>query len=60
MSNLDFQINNLLAGQSIISSKCNNIVCSIERSGDGKTLRFIRTYENGSFAVYRTVDFYFV
>ena len=60
MTNLDTKINNLLPGQSIITSQFNNIVCSVERSGSGKQLRFIRTYKNGSFEVYRTSDFYFV
>lgn len=60
MTNLDAKINNLLKGQSFIISKSNNIVCSVERSGDGKGLRFVRTFENGSFEVFKTVDFYFV
>jgi hypothetical protein len=29
----------------------NNIICSEERSGDGKEIRFVRTFENGSFEV---------
>ncbi len=60
MSKLDSKISNLLAGQSFITSKANNIICSVERSGDGKHLRFVRTFENGSFEVYKTVNFYFV
>ena len=50
-------INNLKPGQSIITSTFNNIVCSCERSGDGKTLRFVRTFENGSFEVYHKTRF---
>ena len=60
MTNLNSKINNLLAGQSFITSQSNNITCSVERSGDGKKLRFIRTYENGSFEVFKIVDFHFV
>ncbi|MBK8720805.1 MAG: hypothetical protein IPL95_00530 [Saprospiraceae bacterium] len=59
MTNLNSKINNLLTGQSFITSQSNNITCSVERSGDGKKLRFIRTYENGSFEVFK-VDFQFV
>jgi hypothetical protein len=47
-----------MAGQSLVTSTSNNIICSVERSGDGKFLRFVRTYENGSFKVYRNVSFY--
>lgn len=50
-------INNLKPGQSIETSSFNNIVCSCERSGDGKTLRFVRTFPNGSFEVFRKVNF---
>jgi hypothetical protein len=60
MSSLDAKINNLGAGKSIMISKFNNIICSVERTGDGKTLRFVRTFANGSFEVYKTVDFYIV
>lgn len=60
MSNLDLKISSLLAGQSLITSKSNSIICSVERSGDGKYLRFVRTFENGSFEVYKTVGFYYV
>ena len=55
MSSLDAKINNLEAGKSIIISTFNNIVCSVERTGDGKTLRFVRTFADGSFEVYKTV-----
>jgi hypothetical protein len=60
MSNLDSKINCLLTGQSLVISTFNNTVCSAERTGDGKSLRFVRTFANGSFEVYKTVDFYFV
>ncbi|MFZ4546736.1 MAG: hypothetical protein ACOYN4_04845 [Bacteroidales bacterium] len=54
-TNLDNQIDNLKPGQSIETSKGNGIVCSVERSGNGKLLRFVRTEKNGSFEVYKTV-----
>jgi len=60
MSNLAAKINSLSKGQSIIISSFNNIVCSVERTGDGKNLNFVRTFENGSFKVYKTVQFYIV
>ncbi len=41
-------INNLNPSGSAIISQCNGIVCSVERSGDGKTLRFVRTSNNGN------------
>ena len=37
-----------------------NIVCSVERGGDGKTLRFVRTFKNGSFKVYQEISFYVI
>jgi hypothetical protein len=58
MSNLDSKINNLLAGQSFVISTFNNIVCSAERTTDGKTLRFIRTQKNGSFIVFKEASFF--
>jgi hypothetical protein len=58
MSNLDTKINSLKIGGSFIISATNNIVCSVERSGDGKTLRFVRTFENGSFKVFQETSFY--
>jgi hypothetical protein len=60
MSNLDSKISSLMAGQSLITSIPSNIICTVERSGDGNFLRFVRTYENGSFEVYKTVGFYYV
>jgi len=57
MTNLDSKLNGLLAGQSFIISTFNNITCSAERTGDGKKLHFVRTFENGSFVVFKTVDF---
>lgn len=60
MSNLDLKINSLKSGDSFIISAASNIVCSVERSGDGKTLRFVRTFENGSFVVYQETSFYII
>ena len=57
MSNLDTKVNSLKKGDSIIISTASNIVCSVERSGDGKTLRFVRTFENGSFEVFQETSF---
>lgn len=41
-------INNLKPGYSAIISECNGIVCSVERSGNGETLRYVRTSNNGN------------
>ena len=60
MSNIDKIINNLAKGQSIVISSFNNTTCSVERTADGKKLRFVRTFESGSFEIYKTMDFYFV
>lgn len=57
MTTLNQKIESLKAGQLIVISQCNNITCSCERSGDGKTLRFVRTQSNGSFEVYKTTRF---
>lgn len=57
MSDLDAKINNLKSGGSFTISTASNIICSIERSGDGKTLRFVRTFENCSFEVYQETSF---
>lgn len=58
MSNLDAKINSLKSGGSFIITTANNIVCSVERSGDGNTLRFVRTLEDGSFKVFQETSFY--
>lgn len=50
-------IESLKPGESTLISKCNRIECYAERSGDGKTLRFVRTFPNGSFEVFRKVNF---
>jgi hypothetical protein len=60
MSTLDAKINRLKIGGSFIISTTNNIVCSVERSGDGKTLRFVRTFKDGSFNVFQETSFYVV
>lgn len=60
MSNLDAKINSLKSGSSFIISTVSNIVCSVERSGDGKKLRFIRTFENGSFEIFQETSFYVI
>lgn len=60
MSSLDSKINHLLPSQAIVISEYNCIKCSVERTGNGKTLRFVRTFSNGSFEVFKTVAFYFI
>lgn len=53
---MDAKINNLKAGESVKLGG-NDICWTIaERSGDGKTLRFVRCAKNG-FEVFKTVSF---
>jgi hypothetical protein len=60
MSNLDHKINNLKSGDFFVLSSFSDIVCSVERSGDGKTLRFLRTFPDGSFKVFQESSFCWV
>lgn len=44
---LDQKINSLQAGESIeISRTDNDLYCTVERSGDGKVIRFVRHHGN--------------
>lgn len=54
---LDQKLDRLRNGETLITSKGNGITCTAERSGDGKTLRFVRTQANGSWEVYHKVRF---
>jgi hypothetical protein len=53
MKTIDQRINALKHGQSIEISRCNGIVCTVERSGDGKLVRFVR-HNGGKSEVYKT------
>jgi hypothetical protein len=57
MSNLSLKINKLQSGDSFLISKTKDKEHFVERSGDGKTLRFVRSNTNG-FVVYREERFY--
>lgn len=52
---LDQKIDSLKNGQSVEISAYNGIVCTAEKSTDGKTIRFVRTYSDGSFTVFHKV-----
>lgn len=54
---LNEKINGLQKGQMLIISQGNGITCHVERSTKNRTLRYVRTYANGSFEVYKTVNF---
>jgi len=56
MTKLDQLINSLKHSESKVISQFNGIVCSVERSGDGKTLRFVRTSGNTT-EVFKTCNF---
>lgn len=58
MTILDLKIRKLLPWDSIVISKTRKVENSVERSADGKKLRFVRTYPNGSFVVYKETGFY--
>ena len=49
---MDAKINSLKPGQSIEISRCGNIHCTAERSGDGRRIRFVRHSPVG-FVVFR-------
>jgi hypothetical protein len=52
--NTDLKIDSLQPGQSVVISKNEIAECSAERSADGKVIRFVRTYPNGSWNVFHT------
>jgi len=50
----ELKIDSLQPGQSAVISKNEIAECSAERSADGKTIRFVRTFPNGSWVVFHT------
>lgn len=50
----ELKINSLQPGQSVVISKNEIAECSAERSTDGKVIRFVRTFPNGSWNVFHT------
>lgn len=46
---------NLKPGQSIKVSEYNGIVVTAERSGKGDVIRYVRTFADGSWEVFKTV-----
>lgn len=57
MTKFNSQISSLLPNGSFVLSQSDNLVCSVERSSDGKKLRFVRTFSNGSFVVVKETDY---
>ena len=55
-SNLDKRIDALNPGQSIEISRTDTGWCTAERSGNGRTLRFVR-HTATSFRVFKTCNF---
>lgn len=53
---LDARIDSIPQGGSLQISECNGVRVVAERSGDGKTLRFIR-YKGDTWEVFRTCPF---
>ena len=56
MSSLKMKINGLKPGYVIQISQTKDAYCTAERSGDGKTLRFVR-HSDHSQKVFKTVCF---
>jgi len=57
MKTLDQKINSLQPTQSVVISKNEFASVSAERSSCGKILRFVRTFSNGSFKVFKEQSF---
>ena len=57
MTKFNSQVSSLLPNGSFVLSKSDNLICSVERSSDGKKLRFVRTFNNGSFVVVKETDY---
>jgi hypothetical protein len=57
MIKFNSQVSSLLPNGSFVLSQSDNLVCSVERSSDGKKLRFVRTFSNGSFVVVKETDY---
>ena len=43
-------------GQSVKISESNGIVCTMERSGKGDVIRYVRTFADGSWEVFKTAN----
>ena len=57
MTTLDSKIDNLKAGEQMQISSFNGITVHIERTTDGKRLKYVRTFQDGSFTVFNNVRF---
>lgn len=53
---MDHTINQLNPGQSLELSRCGDVWVTVERSGNGKTLRFVRHTPTSS-TVFRSTKF---
>ena len=53
---LQDKLDSLKPGQSIVISGNEAAYCSAEVSTDGKKMRFVRTFQNVSWEVFRTVS----
>lgn len=51
---LDDRIADLKPSESIVIGYGFGIICTAERSSKGNTIKFVRTYPNGSWKVYKT------
>ena len=54
---LEQRLAGLKKNEIIVTSQGNGITCTAERSSDGKVIRFVRTYSDGSWTVYHTSRF---
>ena len=51
------KINNLKPNQEVIISQAKGIICHAERTSDGKFIKYVRTFANGSFEVFHKERF---
>jgi hypothetical protein len=58
ITNLRKEIRALKPGYWLDFPKENGVIHTVERSGSGKEVRFVRTDANGSFQVYKTCRFF--
>ena len=57
MKTLNEKISNLKPSEILLLSEGNGIKCTAERSANGKDIRYVRTYSNGSWVVFHKTSF---
>jgi len=57
MTDFDSKVAKMRKNDEFILSQSSNIIVTVERSSDGKKLRFVKTYSNGSFIVVKEIAY---